>query len=76
LENTVVPNSAENVTIPGKEESPEQVLTDNVSGDNTAVISQSDESLKTVSEHSESAEKYNNANLNVIDMDNLNSGVK
>ncbi|MCI93572.1 hypothetical protein A2U01_0114870, partial [Trifolium medium] len=46
---------------------------DNVSGDNTDVISQSDESLKMVSEHSEFTEKYNNADLNVIDMDNLNS---
>ncbi|MCI72343.1 hypothetical protein A2U01_0093606, partial [Trifolium medium] len=28
----------------------------------------------TVSEHSESAEKDNNADLNVFDLDNLNSG--
>ncbi|MCI57721.1 hypothetical protein A2U01_0078972, partial [Trifolium medium] len=51
LENPVVPDSPESVTVSEKEKSPEQVLTDNVFDDNTVVISQSAESLKTVSEH-------------------------
>ncbi|MCI59270.1 hypothetical protein A2U01_0080525, partial [Trifolium medium] len=77
LKNSVVPNSPENVTIPEKEKSTEQVLTGNVSDDNTVVISQSAESFKTVSEHLEesmSVEKNKDAEENVIDVDNLNSG--
>ncbi|MCI73700.1 hypothetical protein A2U01_0094964, partial [Trifolium medium] len=73
LENTVILESPEIVNIPEKEKSPETTKTDIISGDDTVVISQSDESLKTVSEHNESAEKDNNADLNVFDVDNLNS---
>ncbi|PNX88648.1 hypothetical protein L195_g044758 [Trifolium pratense] len=65
LENIVVLESPDNVIIP-----------DNVFDDNTVVISQSDESIKTVSEHLEdegSAKKDEDADLNVIDVDNLNS---
>ncbi|MCI94336.1 hypothetical protein A2U01_0115634, partial [Trifolium medium] len=48
-----------------------------VSNDNTVILSQSDESLKTVSENVEkdvSAEKNKVADENVIDVDNLDSG--
>ncbi|MCH81159.1 envelope-like protein [Trifolium medium] len=75
LENAVIPESLENVTIP--EKSTETTMTNNVSDNNIAVISQSDESLKTVSEHledDESAGKDKDADLNVINVDNLNSG--
>ncbi|MCI76086.1 hypothetical protein A2U01_0097355, partial [Trifolium medium] len=43
LENSVVPDSSEKVTVPEKEKSPEQVLTCNVSDEYTVVISQSAE---------------------------------
>ncbi|MCI74077.1 hypothetical protein A2U01_0095341, partial [Trifolium medium] len=69
LENSVVPDSLENLTVPEKEKSPEQVLTGNVSDDNTVVISQSAESLKIVYEHLEesmSVEKNKDAEENVI----------
>ncbi|PNY01044.1 hypothetical protein L195_g024331 [Trifolium pratense] len=65
LENIVVPESPDNV-----------IIRDNVFDDNAIVISQSDESIKTVSEHLEdqgSIEKDKDVDLNVIDVDNLNS---
>ncbi|MCI51364.1 hypothetical protein A2U01_0072608, partial [Trifolium medium] len=46
----VVPDTPEQVITPEKEKSPEQVMTGDVS---TAVLSQFDESLKTVSENVE-----------------------
>ncbi|MCI37955.1 hypothetical protein A2U01_0059182 [Trifolium medium] len=48
----------------------------NASDDNTVVISQTDESMNTVSENLEddvSAEKDKEADLNVIDVDNIDS---
>ncbi|PNY13323.1 envelope-like protein [Trifolium pratense] len=74
LEKIVIPESPDTANIPEKEKSPKTTKVDNVSGDNIVVISQSDESLKTVSEHSESAKKDKNADLNLIDVDNLNYG--
>ncbi|CAJ2654866.1 unnamed protein product [Trifolium pratense] len=62
LENIVVPQSPDNVIIPDKGK---------YSDSNTAVISQSDESLNTLSVHDESAKKDNNADSNAIDVDNL-----
>ncbi|CAJ2672172.1 unnamed protein product [Trifolium pratense] len=62
LENIIVPQSPDNVIIPDKGK---------YSDSNTAVISQSDESLNTLSVHDESAKKDNNADSNVIDVDNL-----
>ncbi|MCI79206.1 hypothetical protein A2U01_0100477, partial [Trifolium medium] len=41
FEKTVIPESPETVSIPEKEKYPETTRADNVSGDNTAVISQS-----------------------------------
>ncbi|MCI48271.1 hypothetical protein A2U01_0069514, partial [Trifolium medium] len=40
LENTLIPDSPENVTVPEKEKSPDQVMTGNASDDNTVVNSQ------------------------------------
>ncbi|MCI69601.1 hypothetical protein A2U01_0090864, partial [Trifolium medium] len=51
-------------------------MTGNISDDNAVVLTQSDESLKTVSEHVEnniSVEKNKDEDDNVIDVDNLNS---
>ncbi|MCI46987.1 hypothetical protein A2U01_0068228, partial [Trifolium medium] len=73
----VVPDTPEHAVTPEEEKSPNQVMTDNISDDNTVVLSQSDESLKTVSENVEkdvSAEKNKVTDENVIDVDNLNSG--
>ncbi|MCI72694.1 hypothetical protein A2U01_0093958, partial [Trifolium medium] len=49
----VVPDTPEQAATSKKEISPDQVMTGNISDDNTIVLSQSDESLKTVSEHVE-----------------------
>ncbi|MCI51829.1 hypothetical protein A2U01_0073073, partial [Trifolium medium] len=62
LENIVVPQSPDNVIIPDKGK---------YSDSNTVVISQSDESLNTLSMHDESVKKDNNADSNAIYVDNL-----
>ncbi|MCI41979.1 hypothetical protein A2U01_0063213, partial [Trifolium medium] len=56
-----------------KEKATKTTVTGNVSDDNTVVLSQSDENLKTVSEDIESdgGEKNKVADENVIDVDNL-----
>ncbi|PNX63560.1 hypothetical protein L195_g061688, partial [Trifolium pratense] len=64
LENIIVPQSPDNVIIPDKEKG---------SASNTAVISQSDESLNILFVHDESVEKDNIADSNVFDVDNLNA---
>ncbi|MCI06580.1 envelope-like protein, partial [Trifolium medium] len=77
LENTVIPESPKLVTIPETEKSPDNLMTGNVSDDNTVINSQSYESMKTVSAHLDddmSAEKDKDADLNVIDVDDLVSG--
>ncbi|MCI56754.1 hypothetical protein A2U01_0078005, partial [Trifolium medium] len=77
LENTGIPDSPENVTVTEKEKDTETPVTGDASDDDTIVLSQSDESLKTVSENVEkdvSAEKNKVTDKNVIDVDNLNSG--
>ncbi|MCI50654.1 hypothetical protein A2U01_0071898, partial [Trifolium medium] len=71
------PDTPEQAVTPEKEKSPDQVMTSNISDDNTVVLSQSSDSLKTVSEHVEnnvSAEKNKDADENVINVDNINSG--
>ncbi|MCI83842.1 hypothetical protein A2U01_0105118, partial [Trifolium medium] len=55
----------------------ETPVTGDASDNDTVVLSQSDEVLKTVSENFEkdvSADKSKEADENVIDVDNLNSG--
>ncbi|MCH95826.1 hypothetical protein A2U01_0016808, partial [Trifolium medium] len=54
LENNVIPDSPENVTIPEKEKTTETTVTGDVSDDNTV--------------------KDKDADVNVIDLDNLNTG--
>ncbi|MCI40867.1 hypothetical protein A2U01_0062100, partial [Trifolium medium] len=72
----VILDTPEQAVTPEKEKSPYQVMTGNIFDDNTVVLSQSDESLKIVSEHVEnnmSAEKNKDEVENVIYVDNLNS---
>ncbi|MCI85845.1 hypothetical protein A2U01_0107124, partial [Trifolium medium] len=69
----VVPDTPEQAVIPEKEKSPDQGMIGNDTADNTGVLSKSDENLKTASEHIEktvSADKDNDADENVIDVDN------
>ncbi|MCI71332.1 hypothetical protein A2U01_0092595, partial [Trifolium medium] len=73
----VVPDTPEQAVIPDKEKSQEQGMIGNDTDDNTGVLSKSDENLKTASECIEkivSAGKNIDADEDVIDVDNLNSG--
>ncbi|MCI58127.1 hypothetical protein A2U01_0079380, partial [Trifolium medium] len=61
----------EHVITPDKEKSPDVVINDNVFVDNTVVNSQSEESMKTVSENLNDAptEKHKGADNNVIGLE-------
>ncbi|MCI67319.1 hypothetical protein A2U01_0088577, partial [Trifolium medium] len=62
--------------IPDKEKSPDQGMVGNETEVNTCVLSKSNENLETASEHTEktvSVDKNDDADENVIDVDNLNS---
>ncbi|WJX67888.1 hypothetical protein P8452_52315 [Trifolium repens] len=77
VEDTVVPDSSENVTVPEKEKTPDQALTDNLSDNNTIVNSQGDKSMKTVSAHlgkSEPSDKNVGTEAPTVDLDDLTSG--
>ncbi|MCI50254.1 hypothetical protein A2U01_0071498, partial [Trifolium medium] len=70
----VFPDTHEQAVIPEKEKSRDQGMIGNDTDDNTGVISKSDENLKTASEHIEktvSVDKNNDADENVIDVDNF-----
>ncbi|MCI18538.1 hypothetical protein A2U01_0039692, partial [Trifolium medium] len=77
VQEQTIPDTPDHVVTPVREESPENMVPGNASDDNTVVNSQSDESMKTVSAHNEddmSSEKDKDADMNIVDVDDLTSG--